>query len=76
MEDLLEGMVDTLLCIVSCGIGCSCGLLVIALVWLFMRPLIGGGLMAVCLVLALCACAVANQNKSQRKGLQHLQNQN
>ncbi|CAE7799685.1 unnamed protein product [Symbiodinium sp. CCMP2592] len=66
MEDLLEGMVDTLLCMVSCGVGCSCGLLVIGIVWLFMRPLIGGGLLLVCVVLGICAFAVAHQHKANK----------
>eukprot|EP00913_Durusdinium_trenchii_P012893 g12107.t1 len=47
LEDLLEGMVDALLCAVSCAFGCSCGLLVIAITWLVMRPLIGGGVLLV-----------------------------
>ena len=66
LEDLLEGMVDTLLWIVSCALGCSCGLLVISLTWLVMRPLIGGGLLLVCLVLGCCAFAIAHQHKANR----------
>ena len=67
LEDLLEGMVDALLCAVSCAIGCSCGLLVIAITWLVMRPLVGSGLLAVCLVLFCCGYAIARQNKAQRE---------
>ena len=33
------GVVDTVLCVVSCAFGCSCGLLVLGIVWLVMRPL-------------------------------------
>ncbi|CAK8995277.1 unnamed protein product [Durusdinium trenchii] len=66
LEDLLEGMVDALLCAVSCAFGCSCGLLVIAITWLVMRPLIGGGVLLVCLVLFCCGYAIAHQNKANR----------
>lgn len=66
LEDLLEGMVDTLVWIVSCAVGCSCGLLVIAIVWVAMRPQVGAGLLLVCLVLGCCAYAIAQQHKKNR----------
>ena len=72
LEDLLEGMVDALLCAVSCAIGCSCGLLVIAITWLVMRPLIGGGVLLVCMVLFCCAYAIGQQNKSNRNAARGL----
>lgn len=37
----MTGMMTCLLCVVSCGFGCSCGLFVIAIVWIYMRPLLG-----------------------------------
>ncbi|CAJ1363792.1 unnamed protein product [Effrenium voratum] len=66
LEDLLEGMVTCLLCVVSCCCGCSLGFLVIALMWLYMRPLIGGGLLAICLVLGIGGYFLAYQNKVNR----------
>jgi hypothetical protein len=50
MEDCLEGAVDSLLCCLSCGVGCSCALFVIATMWVVMRPMVGIPLM----LLALC----------------------
>ena len=66
LEDLLEGMVDVLVWMVSCAVGCSCGLLVIAIVWVVMRPQVGAGLLLVCLVLGCCAYAMAQQHKNNR----------
>jgi hypothetical protein len=55
LEDALEGIATAIACAISCPIGCSCGLFVISLVWLFMRPLYGALMMAVC----VCCCAGA-----------------
>merc|ERR1719440_2361111 len=49
-EAAFDGMVDMFLCIVSCSMGLSCGLLIIGIVWLGMRPIIGGPLVAGCIV--------------------------
>lgn len=65
LEDLLEGMVTCILCVVSCGFGCSCGLFVIAVVWLYMRPLIGGGLMLFCAALAAGAYFLGQGSKNK-----------
>jgi len=51
MENVLEGVVDMALLIISCSFGLSCGLLVIAIVWLAMRPVVGGPLLLGVLVL-------------------------
>ncbi|CAK9009487.1 unnamed protein product [Durusdinium trenchii] len=66
LEDLLEGMMTCLLCVVSCGCGCSCGLFVIGVVWLYMRPLIGGGLLAICAALAVGAYALGYTTKGAK----------
>jgi len=68
LEDLLQGMMTCLLCVVSCGFGCSCGLFVIAIVWIYMRPLIGGGLMLFCaaLVTAVYFYGQSSKNKDSR----------
>lgn len=55
LEDFIEGMVTSILCVLSCGIGCSCAFFVIAVCWVAMRPLIGGCLLAV----ACCCCGAA-----------------
>ena len=39
MDPFLAGVMTCMLCVISCGCGCSCGLFVIAVVWLYMRPL-------------------------------------
>lgn len=65
LEDLLEGMVTCILCVVSCGCGCSAGLFVIAVVWLYMRPLIGGGLMLLCAALAAGAYFLGQSSKNK-----------
>merc|ERR1712025_1368448 len=47
LEGIVEGVVNFVLCCLSCAIGCSCGLLVIAVMWVFMRPLVGGTLLVI-----------------------------
>jgi hypothetical protein len=46
LERMVGGVVSMLLCITSCSCGLGCGLLVIAIVWCAMRPLVGGPLLA------------------------------
>eukprot|EP00438_Fugacium_kawagutii_P009639 Skav214988 [mRNA] locus=scaffold508:282856:291660:+ [translate_table: standard] len=65
LEDLLEGMVTCILCVVSCGFGCSSGLFVIAVVWLYMRPLVGLGLMAFCAALAAGVYFLGQKSKEK-----------
>jgi len=71
LESALEGVVEIFLCIISCSFACSCGLLVIAVVWLAMRPVIGGPIMGaavVLLVVAICAMRCGERNpKKMRK---------
>mmetsp|Transcript_121332 Transcript_121332/g.387797 ORF Transcript_121332/g.387797 Transcript_121332/m.387797 type:complete len:484 (-) Transcript_121332:295-1746(-) len=55
IEDKLEGMVDWLVCVISLNVGCTCSLLVIALVWAFMRPTYALAAVA----LAGCCCVGA-----------------
>jgi len=52
LENLLEGLVSEIICAVSCGVGCGASLFVIAIVWVFMRPLWGIGM----LVVGCCCC--------------------
>jgi len=52
LEDCLEGIVDWVICVISCNIGLGASFLVIAVVWVFMRPMWGIGL----LVLGCCCC--------------------
>jgi hypothetical protein len=47
----LEGVTAKLYCIISCSLGCSCGLLVIAVVWLAIRPITGGPVLAASVIL-------------------------
>lgn len=67
LEDMVEGMVTGVLCIVSCGVGVSCALLVIALAWLAMRPMLGGLLIFLCVALFCCANAIAQHFKGERR---------
>jgi hypothetical protein len=50
IEDLIEGAATCLVCVLSCGIGCSCAFFVIAVVWVAMRPLVG----TIMFILACC----------------------
>merc|ERR1719231_452838 len=66
--NMLEGIVEMFLCIIACGWGCSCGLLVIAIVWIGMRPTIGGPLLAgVLLLFAIGFCASKKAERDPRK---------
>merc|ERR1719440_1675905 len=64
MENALGGVVDMFLCVISCSMGLSCGLLVIGVVWLGMRPIIGGPMVGGCLLLFVIAFLA--QKKSER----------
>mmetsp|Transcript_107099 Transcript_107099/g.333839 ORF Transcript_107099/g.333839 Transcript_107099/m.333839 type:complete len:468 (+) Transcript_107099:110-1513(+) len=66
IDDFLTGLVDGIVCLLSCGIGCSTGLFVIAIVWLYMRPLIGGSLLAASVLLCLCVVGIRSQATRQR----------
>lgn len=74
LSSALEGIVEMFLCIISCGFGMSFGLFVIAVVWLGMRPMIGGPLMAASLTLLLVGYFAMRKSerdpKKMRKGKQ------
>jgi len=61
LESLVEGVVTTVLCVMSCGVGCSCALFVISIVWVAMRPLVGGIMMAVAILLFVGAGVIRSQ---------------
>lgn len=70
LESALEGVVTMFLCLISCGFGCSCGLLVIAIVWVAMRPMIGGPLLGgviVLFVVGYCALSKADRDPQKRR---------
>lgn len=52
LEDFIEGVANAIICLLSCGIGCSCAFFVIGVVWVAMRPMVGIPLM----LLACCCC--------------------
>jgi hypothetical protein len=52
LEDFIEGVANFIICLLSCGIGCSCAIFVIGVVWIAMRPMVGIPLMGV----ACCCC--------------------
>jgi len=64
LESFIEGVVGAVVCFISCSCSCSCSLTVMALVWVFMRPLYG----AVFLLIALCCCGAAGFAAMQAKG--------
>lgn len=68
IQDALDNIAMAVVCAISCPIGFSCGLFAIAVVWLFMRPLIGGLLMLACV--CLVAGAVAIRSFVGKKGEQ------
>jgi hypothetical protein len=68
LESLLEGVVTCVVCAVSCSTGCACALFVVAVVWIFMRPLYGAVLMAICITLCVCSyCVLDNQRDPEKK---------
>lgn len=76
LESLLEGVVDFIVCFISCSIGCCCGLLVIAIVWVAMRPVVGGPLMGGCVVLgilAIVACKMSVKDPKRMRKKKKLQ---
>jgi hypothetical protein len=74
LASALEGVVEMFLCIISCSFACSCGLLVIGLVWLAMRPVIGGPVMAASMILLLVAfCVMRRGERNPNKMRKHKQ---
>ncbi|CAK0892259.1 unnamed protein product [Prorocentrum cordatum] len=67
LEDFIEGVVDAVLCAISCSVGLSCSFFVMGVVWLFMRPLYGAGMLLVCAALCACACLVRQRAGAPRK---------
>eukprot|EP00408_Alexandrium_pacificum_P061099 CAMPEP_0171163626 /NCGR_PEP_ID=MMETSP0790-20130122/5246_1 /TAXON_ID=2925 /ORGANISM="Alexandrium catenella, Strain OF101" /LENGTH=535 /DNA_ID=CAMNT_0011628349 /DNA_START=95 /DNA_END=1702 /DNA_ORIENTATION=- len=68
LDDLLVGLVGQVVCMIACAFGCASGLFVIALVWLYMRPLYGGLMMAGVVGLCLCGCAVRSCASKKQVG--------
>lgn len=70
LERMVGGVVSMLLCITSCSCGLGCGLLVIAIVWCAMRPLVGGPLLAgglLLFIIGYCALSRKRDPKRMRK---------
>lgn len=68
LESMLEGVVEMFLCLISCGFGLSCGLFMIALVWVGMRPMVGGPLMlGVVVLFGIGYCGLRNADKDPNK---------
>jgi len=59
LGDALEGMVDAMICLVSCPVGVGASLIVMSIVWVAMRPAVG--ISVLCVGLLLCCCAVGVQ---------------
>lgn len=65
LESILEGAVECVVCIIACNTGFSCGIFVIACVWVIMRPLIGGLIMAGALLLFVAGWAIVHYSKKK-----------
>jgi len=71
LEGAIEGIATAIVCMMSCSCGLSCSFFVIALTWLYMRPLYG----AIFLLIS-CGCFgifayggyTVSQNRKQKKG--------
>ncbi|CAE8595079.1 unnamed protein product [Polarella glacialis] len=66
LEGMLEGIVDCILCFISCGFGVSSAFFVIAVVWVVMRPLIGAALLFASVLLCLCSAALIHQFRGDK----------
>lgn len=67
LESLLEGAVQCVVCLISCSTGISCGLFVISIVWVVMRPLVGGILMAFSILAFGISWYCLHQRRDQQK---------
>jgi len=63
IASMLEGVVECVVCLIACNTGCSCGIFVIALVWVFMRPLVGGLIMAGALLFFAAGWFIMHRSK-------------
>lgn len=68
LEDMLEGVVTTVLCGIACMVGCSCSLTVIAIMWLVMRPLYGAGMLVVVALCLFGAYSLRSSSGAPNKG--------
>lgn len=68
LEGIFEGMVECVLCLVSCTAGMACGMIVIGIVWVYMRPAWGIGLLVGAAVLICASFYFAKSNQKEKKG--------
>mmetsp|Transcript_147311 Transcript_147311/g.274443 ORF Transcript_147311/g.274443 Transcript_147311/m.274443 type:complete len:551 (-) Transcript_147311:95-1747(-) len=69
----LDGVQAMILCLVSCSLGLSCGLFVIAIIWISLLPVVGGPLLGGCVVLVLIGVLAPgltkkDPNRMRKKG--------
>jgi len=69
-ERMLNGVMTMLLCVASCSCGLGCGLLVVAIVWCAMRPVVGGPLLASGILLFIIAYCALSRKRGPKKGAQ------
>lgn len=67
LESIFEGMVECVLCLVSCTAGFACGMIAIAIVWVYMRPAWGIGLFVGAAAL-ICASFYFAKSQQKEKG--------
>lgn len=61
MSGAIEGIADAIVCMMSMGCACSCAFFVIAIVWLYMRPLYGVAFLTV----TCCCCGLVAYGANQ-----------
>jgi len=66
LADFVETLVTCLVCMVSCSLGVACGLLGMAMAWLFFRPAYGVALLSVSLCLFAAVFAFGSNQKGQK----------
>lgn len=66
LADFVETLVTCLVCMVSCSLGAACGLLGMAIAWLFFRPARGLVLLSISVCLFAAVFAFGNNQKGQK----------
>lgn len=72
LESIFEGMVECVLCLVSCTAGFACGMTVIAIVWVYMRPAWGIGLFIGAAVLICASFYFAKSQQKEKSGTKRI----
>lgn len=68
LEAIFDGVMEIIICTIACTSGCACGLFVIGIIWVGMRPVVGGPILAAaCVMFCGAFCWLHTHKKAFHK---------